>query len=104
MPMLEGVVDGVIGVDTHKHTLTAAAVDPVGAVLDQQTDRAEPAGYQRLLTFGRRRVPGRRVWALEGAGSYGAGLAVFLATTASRSSRSTAQPAPPAAAAPRATC
>jgi transposase len=77
--MLEGVVDGVIGVDTHKHTLTAAAVDPVGAVLDQQTDRAEPAGYQRLLTFGRRRVPGRRVWALEGAGSYGAGLAVFLA-------------------------
>jgi transposase len=79
MPMLEGVVDGVIGVDTHKHTLTAAAVDPVGAVLDQQTDRAEPAGYQRLLTFGRRRVPGRRVWALEGAGSYGAGLAVFLA-------------------------
>jgi hypothetical protein len=59
--MLEGVVDGVIGVDTHKHTLTAAAVDPVGAVLDQRTDRAEPAGYQRLLTFGRTRVPGRRV-------------------------------------------
>jgi transposase len=77
--MLEGVVDGVIGVDTHKHTLTAATVDPVGAVLDQRTNRAEPAGYQRLLTFGRRCVLGRRVWALEGAGSYGAGLAVFLA-------------------------
>jgi transposase len=79
MPMLEGAVDGVIGVDTHKHTLTAAAVDPVGAVLDQRTDRAEPAGYQRLRTFGRTRVPGRRVWALEGTGSYGAGLAGFLA-------------------------
>jgi transposase len=79
MPMLEGAVEGVIGVDTHKHTLTAAAVDPVGAVLDQRTDRAEPAGYRRLLAFGRRRVPGRRVWALEGTGGYGAGLAVFLA-------------------------
>jgi transposase len=79
MPMLEGAVDGVIGVDPHKHTLTAAAVDPVGAVLDQRTDRAEPAGYRRLLTFGRTRVPGRRVWALEGTGSYGAGLAGFLA-------------------------
>jgi transposase len=79
MPMLEGAVEGVVGVDTHKHTLTAAAVDPVGAVLDQRTDRAEPAGYRRLLAFGRRRVPGRRVWALEGTGGYGAGLAVFLA-------------------------
>jgi transposase len=95
MPMLEGAVDGVIGVDTHKHTLTAAAVDPVGAVLDQRTDRAEPAGYQRLLTFGRTRVPGRRVWALEGTGSYGAGWPASWPTTASRSSRSTAPPACP---------
>jgi transposase len=79
MPMLEGAVGGVIGVDSHNHNLSAAAVDPVGAVLDQRTDRAEPAGYRRLLTFGRTRVPGRRMWALEGAGSYGAGLAVFLA-------------------------
>jgi hypothetical protein len=51
MPMREGSVDGVIGVDPHKHTPTAAAVDPVGAVLDQRTDGAEPTGYQRLLTF-----------------------------------------------------
>jgi hypothetical protein len=81
MPMLEGAVDGVIGVDTHTHTLTAAADDPVGAVQDQPTDRAELAGYQRLLTFGRTRVPGRRGVGAGGTGSDGAGLAVFLATT-----------------------
>jgi transposase len=79
MAMLAEHVDGVIGVDTHTHNLTAAAVNPVGAVLGQRTEPAQLAGYQRLLRFGRVRVPGRRVWALEGTGSYGAGLAAFLA-------------------------
>jgi transposase len=59
-------------------TLAAAALTPVGGVLAQTTTRADAAGYQQLLGFARGQVPGRRGWAVEGAGSYGAGLAAFL--------------------------
>jgi transposase len=41
----------------------------------------DAAGYQRLLDFARAQVPGdpgRRCWAVEGTGSYGAGLSRFL--------------------------
>jgi transposase len=78
MAMLADTVDGVIGVDTHRDTLAAAALTPVGGVLAQTTTRADAAGYQQLLGFARGQVPGRRGWAVEGAGSYGAGLAAFL--------------------------
>jgi transposase len=47
-------------------------------VLAQTSVSADAAGYQRLLAFARVQVPGRRCWAVEGAGSYGAGLAAFL--------------------------
>jgi transposase len=78
MAMLADTVDGVIGVDTHRDTLAAAAVTQVGGVLAQTTTSADAAGYQHLLGFACSTVPGRRVWAVEGAGSFGAGLAVFL--------------------------
>jgi transposase len=78
MAMLADTVDGVIGVDTHRDTLAAAAVTQVGGVLAQTTTSANAAGYQHLLGFACSTVPGRRVWAVEGAGSFGAGLAVFL--------------------------
>jgi transposase len=78
MAMLAELVDGVIGVDTHRDTLAAAAVTQVGGVLAQTTSSADAAGYQHLLGFARSTVPGRRAWAVEGAGSFGAGLAVFL--------------------------
>ena len=78
MAMLAELVDGVIGVDTHRDTLTAAAVTNLGGVLAQTTTGADAAGYQRLLGFACVQVPGRRLWAVEGAGSFGAGLAVFL--------------------------
>jgi transposase len=78
MAMLADTVDGVIGVDTHRDTLAAAALTPVGGVLAQTTTRADAAGYQQLLGFACGQVPGRRCWAVEGAGSYGAGLAAFL--------------------------
>jgi hypothetical protein len=71
-------IDGVIGVDTHRDTLAAAAVSPIGAVLASTDSPANARGYQRLLDFAREHVPGRRCWALEGIGSYGAGLAAFL--------------------------
>jgi transposase len=66
MAMLADTVDGVIGVDTHRDTLAAAALTPVGGVLAQTTTRADAAGYQQLLGFARGQVPGRRRWAVEG--------------------------------------
>jgi len=62
--MLAETLDVVIGVDTHKHTHTAAAVSPTGAVLDQLTVPADAKGYRRLIAFGERH--GGRLWAIEG--------------------------------------
>ncbi|MFE6904783.1 IS110 family transposase [Streptomyces sp. NPDC057717] len=78
MAILAEQVDDVIGVDTHRDTLAAAAVSPIGAVLASTDSPANARGYRCLLDFAREHVPGRRCWALEGIGSYGAGLAAFL--------------------------
>jgi transposase len=84
MTRLADTVDGVIGVDTHRDTLAAAATDQVGGTLAQTVVAADLGGYQRLLGFARVQVPGRRCWAVEGAGSYGAGLAAFLQANGER--------------------
>jgi hypothetical protein len=47
-------------------------------VLAHTTVAADAAGYQQLPGFAHAHLPGRRCWAVEGAGSFGAGLAVFL--------------------------
>ncbi|MER7983335.1 transposase [Streptomyces sp. NPDC095817] len=73
--MLAEQVGGVIGVDSHRDTLASAAVSPIGAPTDAP---ANARGYRSLLDFARQYVPGRRCWALDGVGSYGAGLAAFL--------------------------
>jgi transposase len=78
MTKLAAAIDGVIGVDTHRDTLAAASTDMVGGLLAQTSVSADAAGYRRLFDFAREQVPGRRCWAVEGAGSYGAGLAAFL--------------------------
>jgi transposase len=70
-------LDVVIGVDTHKHTHTAAAVGATGAVLEHLTVPADPAGYRRLIAFGRRH--NATWWAIEGTGSFGAGLTTVTA-------------------------
>jgi transposase len=65
-------------------TYTAAVVQAVsGAVVDQVTVPATSAGYQQLLRFADRQ-DGRRVWAIEGTGGYGAGLTRFLHGQAER--------------------
>ncbi len=68
--MLAEAVDVVIGVDTHKHTHTAAAVSYSGAVLDHITVSADPKGYRRLMAFAEAHQGG--LWAVEGTGSFGA--------------------------------
>ncbi len=76
--MLADDRDVVIGVDTHKHTHTAAAVSATGAVLDRLTVPADPKGYRQLIAFGERHEA--QVWAVEGTGSFGAGLTAALLT------------------------
>jgi|Tabmets5t2r1_1033131.scaffolds.fasta_scaffold06626_2 transposase len=79
MPMLEGKIDHVIGVDTHRDTHAAAVLDRNGGLIGQLEVPANQAGYARLFGVVVERAPGRRCWALEGTGCYGAGLASFLA-------------------------
>jgi transposase len=78
MAMLADLIDVVIGVDTHKHTHTAAVVTAAtGAVVEQTTVSATPAGYRQLLKLADEQ-PGQRIWAIESTGGYGAGLTRFL--------------------------
>ncbi len=77
--MLAELVDHVIGVDTHKHTNTAAIVTAATAeVIETTAAGTDPDGYQCLLDLAER-CGGLRAWAIEGANGYGAGLARFLA-------------------------
>ncbi len=78
MVMLADQVDAVIGVDTHKHTHTAAVVTPTGGLVADVTIPTDAFGAKRVLAFARDHAPGRRVWAIEGSGSYGSGLTTFL--------------------------
>lgn len=78
MGMLADRVDHVIGVDTHRDAHTAAVVTPSGAVAAQATVVADEGGYRGLLRFACAQASGRRVWAIEGTGSFGAGLTTFL--------------------------
>jgi transposase len=78
VPMLEGNVDAVIGVDTHRDSHAAAILNPNGGLLAQLEVPSSQAGYQQLLDAACQHVPGRRCWALEGTGCYGAGLTSFL--------------------------
>jgi len=69
---------GVIGVDTHRDTHTAAALTGTGGVLAERRESADSGGFRRLYDFGVEYLPDARRWAIEGTGSYGAGLTRFL--------------------------
>jgi transposase len=76
--MLADQVDAVVGVDTHKHSHTAAVVTPTGGLVAGVTIPSDAFGAKRVLAFAREHASGRRVWAIEGSGSYGSGLTTFL--------------------------
>jgi transposase len=76
--MLAEQTDFVIGVDTHRDQHSAAILASNGGLVDETRAGADQAGYTALLGWARRSAAGRRVWAIEGTGSYGAGLALFL--------------------------
>ena len=78
--MLADELDYVIGVDTHRDEHVAAVVTaPAGAVVAGRAAPANASGYRQLFRVAEQHAPGRRAWAIEGTGSYGAGLARFLA-------------------------
>lgn len=77
--MLADLVDVVIGVDTHKHTHTAAVITAAtGAAAENITVDTDLDGYGELVALADRHS-GLRAWSIEGTGGYGAGLTRFLA-------------------------
>lgn len=78
MTVLAESIDAVIGVDSHRDTLAAAAVTAIGGVLAHLEAPANAHGYRRMLQFADQHAPGTRCWAVEGASNYGAGLTAFL--------------------------
>ena len=80
MVMLAEVYDFVLGGDPDRDTIDVAILDAgTGRVRGHRTDQADGPGYLRLLAWARQHAPGRRVWALEGTGSFAAGLVAVLA-------------------------
>ena len=76
--MLADEVDYVIGVDTHRDEHAVAVIDRVGSVVAEAVTATNEAAFERLLVQVEARAPRPRAWAIEGSGSYGAGLARFL--------------------------
>jgi transposase len=75
----------VVGVDTHAEAHTLALVEAsTQRTRGWLTIPACRRGYRQALRLARRQAPGRRAWALEGSGCYGAGLARFLAERGER--------------------
>jgi transposase len=80
MVMLAEHYDFVIGGDPDRDTVDLAVLDTgAGRVLAHLAETADGDGYQRMLAWASEHAAGRRIWALEGTGSFAAGLVVFLA-------------------------
>jgi transposase len=77
--MLADELDYVVGVDTHRDEHVIAVVTaPAGVLIAGASAAANVRGYRELLRVAERHAPGRRIWAIEGSGSYGAGLRRYL--------------------------
>lgn len=77
---LADLVSHVIGVDSHRDTNTVAVVDAVTAgVCACETASTSCDGYETLVELADQLCEAsERVWAIEGTGSYGSGLAALL--------------------------
>jgi hypothetical protein len=73
--MLADQLDYVVGVDPHRDAHALAVVDVVsGAVVFEANIVASGEGYAKALRLADEYAPGRRAFAIEGTGSFGAGL------------------------------
>ena len=73
----------LIGVDTHKQTHVAVAINRLGARLADCSIAADGAGYAELVAWARA-LGTVEAFAIEGTGSYGAGLTSFVRRQAIR--------------------
>jgi transposase len=77
--MLADQLDYVIGVDPHRDTHALAVVEVrSGAVVCEAVVSADTVGYEAALELADRHAAGSRAFAVEGTGSFGAGLTRFL--------------------------
>jgi transposase len=76
--MLTDRLDYVIGVDSHADQHALAVVAGSGTLSCEAVLPADGGGYRQALALAERQAPGRRLWAIEGTGSYAAGLTRFL--------------------------
>ena len=73
--MLADQLDYVVGVDPHRDSHALAVVHIVsGAVVFEANVAASSDGYAHALKLVDLHAPGRRAFAVEGSGSFGAGL------------------------------
>jgi transposase len=77
--MLADQLDYIVGVDPHRdsHALAVVHVQS-GVVVFESTVIANSDGYAQALLLAERHAPSRRAFAVEGTGSFGAGLTRFL--------------------------
>jgi transposase len=77
--MLADQLDYVVGVDPHRDFHALAVVQVLsGAVVFEATVAANGDGYAEALRLVEAHASGRRAFAVEGTGSFGAGLTRFL--------------------------
>ena len=78
--MLADELDFVVGVDPHRDSHAIAVVEVrTGVVVVESSVAADSGGYAEALRVAKEHASGRRAFAIEGAGSFGAGLTRFLA-------------------------
>jgi transposase len=83
--MLADQLDYVVGVDPHRDSHALAVVHVVsGAVVLESTIEADSDGYAQALKLVDHHASGRRASAVEGTGSFGAGLTRFLSARGER--------------------
>jgi len=77
--MLADQLDYVMGVDPHRDAHAVGLVEVrTGLVVFEATVSADSGGYAEALRLADQHAPGRRAFAIEGTGSFGAGIARFL--------------------------
>jgi transposase len=83
--MLADQLDYVVGVDPHRDSHALAVVHVVsGAVVFEANIAANNSGYAQALKLVDQHAAGRRAFAVEGTGSFGAGLTRFLTVRGER--------------------
>jgi transposase len=83
--MLADQLDFVVGVDPHRDEHAVGVVEVrSGVVVFETCVAADSGGYAEVLRVAEQHAPGRRAFAVEGTGSYGAGLTRFLTGSGER--------------------